>query len=474
MDAYIAAISIPTFVVNLLQAVMIYSVLPCVVEERVKRGVRAAEKLTSGVLNIGIVLASAATVVFMLCSPNIMRALLPRMSEEGRNLSSLMLRITSPMVLLSYISAVLTGHFQSERKFLLPSISGVISTIATLITVLMLAKRFGIVCGAIGIVAGWAAMAITMLIPFVASGRYRLIYHIDSRLGKVIMGSMLPLVIGGGFYRLVPLIERCVASGFPTGSISYLGYANKVILTALTLLGQGLSISLFPILSEAVAGGDRDRLKRLFLMGTRAVILVSTPSVVLLGVFREQVIGILFGRGSFDAVAVRGTSEALLFYLPVIIMGTLGSLVNSVFYSLKDTKTIAVVSIVCTSTYVVYCKLLGSLYLHEGVAASTSLFYVTYVTTLLVRLRTKAGIEFAQLLRPAFCSVTGALVSGVLGYSLLTLVSGRRWFYIVCILGVSWLVYLIMVTSVFAVEETRRLRSWVATNMTRIMYRLQH
>lgn len=466
MDAYIAATTIPAYLTTVLQASLVFSLLPVTVEQRVKHGAAAANTFTSAVLNTGCALAAACTLVFLVAAPTVTRIAFPNMSEQGQQLVTVMLRITSPVFLLTYVSGILTGHFQSEQKFALPALSNVVSTIIMMSTVVLLAKRMGIVCGAVGMTAGSMFTAVTMFAVFLLKGRYKLVYGIDPSIRRVIMHSLIPLLIGACFNKSIPLVERWVASGFPTGSISYLGYANKIVMTGLGLLGQGLSVSLFPVLSKAAAEGDHDRLQKVFVAGTRAILVTAIPFVVLLGIFRVPVIELLFARGSFDHAAVVGTSEALMYYLPVMVFGTLGFMAPSAFYSLKNTKAVSSTAVVMTLAYIVYCKFLGDRYLHEGVAAATSLFYATYLMALMVRLVSWQHIKLGELIRPTIYISISVLVSGSAGYFMLHMANRGNWFGILYML-VSAAIYFVMVTYVFSVHETRLLKKWIGGRLAR-------
>ena len=167
------------------------------------------------------------------------------------------------------------------------------------------------------------------------------------RIGRL----MLPALVGVSVAQISLLINTQIASHLPTGSVSWLSYADRLMEFPTAMLGVALGVVLMPQLAGARASGDTGRYSALLDFGLRIVVLLTVPSALALALFARPVVAVLYHYGAFSSTDVQQTTLALTGYAA----GLLGIVAIKVlapgYYANQDIRTpvrIAVVVLVLT------------------------------------------------------------------------------------------------------------------------------
>jgi putative peptidoglycan lipid II flippase len=162
---------------------------------------------------------------------------------------------------------------------------------------------------------------------------------------------MLPALLGVGVAQVSLLINTQIASWLPTGSVTWLTYADRLMEFPTALLGVALGVVLMPQLAGARAGNDPQRYSAMLDWGLRLVVLLGVPSSIALLLFAQPLVATLFHYGAFKdsdvpqvALALAGYGAGLLGLVAVKVLA-------SGFYASQDMRTpvrIAVVVLVIT------------------------------------------------------------------------------------------------------------------------------
>ncbi len=202
---------------------------------------------------------------------------------------------------------------------------------------------------------------------------------------------MLPALLGVGVAQISLLINTQIASWLPTGSVTWLGYADRLMEFPTALLGVALGVVLMPQLAAAHAANDTQRYSAMLDWGLRLVVLLAVPSSVALLVFAKPLVATLFNYGAFTDRDVLQVSLALAGYG----VGLLGLVAIKVlapgYYANQDMRTpvrIAIVVLVVTQLLNVA---LVPLLQHAGLALSIGLGALLNASWLLVGLRRRGS-----------------------------------------------------------------------------------
>jgi len=150
---------------------------------------------------------------------------------------------------------------------------------------------------------------------------------------------MGPAVFGAAVYQINIVVSTILASMLPSGSVSYLYYADRLLEFPVGIFAIALGTAALPSFSFLVAKGEVGELRGAVSYSLRLVNFVSLPAALGLMVISVPVFSLFFQRGAFDANATLNTAQALVYY-SLGLWGVSGVKVSaSVFYAMKDTRT---------------------------------------------------------------------------------------------------------------------------------------
>jgi putative peptidoglycan lipid II flippase len=197
---------------------------------------------------------------------------------------------------------------------------------------------------------------------------------------------MLPALLGVSVAQISLLINTQIASHLPTGSVSWLTYADRLMEFPTAMLGVALGVVLMPQLAGAKALGDAAKYSALLDWGLRIVVLMSVPCAVGLLIFAKPLVAVLYHYGAFTEFDVQQTTTALMGWGAGLVGIVAIKVLAPGYYASQDIKTpvrIAIVVLVLTQLMNIAFV---PLFQHAGLSLSIGLGALINATWLLVGL----------------------------------------------------------------------------------------
>lgn len=328
MDAYIAAVSVPGVVTGLAFSVFSFTFLPILVEhvsdqERFKE---IATKLflvtTCASLLISFLGIEGSSVLLKWVAGNLSADSL----ELALELSSLLWLVAG----FTLLNSCLTAIHHSLKQFATPALMTPLPAAMMMASAWILSPYIGIK----SVVLGWLVSCIFQ-VGFLLHGiisRFSLnwlklwdeiLLSSVSRIVPVI-ASLLP-------FTILQTIEVFWASGLGPGSVSYLGYCQKIVVSLGSMLIYGISIVSFPYMAEDAARGNTDLVNLRMIRDLRLGLLFGMPIAVWLNIIMQVIMKMGFKWGAFDEQAGKGFLTVLPWYLLGMIPMTLMNVVVRVY-----------------------------------------------------------------------------------------------------------------------------------------------
>jgi putative peptidoglycan lipid II flippase len=200
---------------------------------------------------------------------------------------------------------------------------------------------------AFGVLTGGAAQLLFQ-IPYLAKQGIHLRFDFNLKHPGLVrlLYLMGPAAFGAAVYQINVLVSTMLASFLPSGSVSYLYYADRFLEFPVGIFAIALGTAALPSFSTLVVAGNVKELRATLAYALRIVNFVCLPATAGLAVLAVPLFAIFFQRGAFDATATLNSAQALIFFSFGLwsISGT--KLVAPVFYAMEDTKTPVFVGIV--------------------------------------------------------------------------------------------------------------------------------
>ncbi|WP_428559839.1 MAG: murein biosynthesis integral membrane protein MurJ [Solidesulfovibrio sp. DCME] len=280
--------------------------------------------------------------------------------------------------------------------------------------------------------------------------------------GVVRMGLlMLPTAFGAAVYQLNIVLGTLLASYLPTGSISYLYYADRLVQFPLGVFGVAVGTVALPSLAKLASAGKTGEFTDTLNASLRLTLFICLPAAAGLIALADPMVRVLFGRGAFGEQAVAATAGALVAYGVGLPAFACVRPLYAAYFALSDTRTPAVTAAVCLVVYVITGWALMGPTAHVGLALATSISSWVNVLVLGVVLRKKLG---GAWFRPGRTTLIGLVLSCGVGFGAYA-TADHKYLSLVCIVG--WAMLYMAVAALLRVEEARLLMDFVCRRLRR-------
>ena len=378
-DAFVVAFRLPNLLRRLFaEGAFSQAFVPLLAAQRAKHGDEAARHLVDHVASVLVVALLVTTLLGVLFAPQILWMTAPGFHRNPAEfaLTAQLLRITFPYIFFIALVALSAGILNTWSRFWVPAITPIWLNVAFLFFVLALSRFFHPPVAALA----WGALAGGMLQllfqwPFLRQlqmvPRWRW-DPFDPRVRRVLK-LMGPAVIGVSVGQISLLLSTLFSSYLPTGSISWLFYADRLMEFPTGLLGAALGTILLPSLARTHAMDDQVGYSALLDWGLRLTLMLTLPAALALALIGVPLVSTLFMRGAFGPHDVVQVDLALLAY-SLGLMGLISiKILAPGFYARQDIKTpVKIALLILVLTQGMNALFIGPLH-HAGLALATSL-----------------------------------------------------------------------------------------------------
>ncbi len=236
---------------------------------------------------------------------------------------------------------------------------------------------------------------------------------------KLMVKRIIPGALGAGIYQVNLLVDMMIATLLPTGSISYLFYADRINQLPLGVVGVAVGTALLPMLSRQLRSGDEDGAMNSLNRALEFSLFLTLPAAVAYMVIADPIVSILFERKEFTASDSQATAAALFVYAFGLPAYVLNKALTPGFFARGDTKTPMIIAGVCMVVNIVFNLMLMGPFLHVGLAMATVISAWTNTVLLAVVLGKRGYFKIDARLKSRFwrillcCVVMGGLLYGM-------------------------------------------------------------
>ncbi|GAB7021694.1 murein biosynthesis integral membrane protein MurJ [Salidesulfovibrio brasiliensis] len=398
-DAFFVAFRIPNLMRRLFgEGSLTMAFIPIYSRVREEEGEEAAREMArSTMIWLGIILG-ALTLVAELAAGPLTTAIAPGFTKNPEQFATTveLVKICFPYVIFICGVALCMGILNSHQRFLAPAMAPAVLNVALIGAALIsYYSGFNVAYGmAYGVLVGGFFQ---FLIQQPALRRVGLGWRGPWSLrnkGVARMGVlMLPTVFGAAVYQLNILLGTLLASFLPTGSVSYLYYADRLVQFPLGVFGIAVSTAALPSLSALAARKEMGEFGQALRSANGLTLFIAIPAAAGLMALAEPVIAVLFGHGRFGPEAVEATSVALVAYAVGLPFIALSRPLVSAFYALEDTRTPVIIAVACLVINIGLGAALMMPLAHVGLALAVSVASFANVLLLYLCLRRKVSVR---------------------------------------------------------------------------------
>ncbi|MEJ8320672.1 murein biosynthesis integral membrane protein MurJ [Pseudomonas oryzihabitans] len=378
-DAFFVAFKLPNLLRRIFaEGAFSQAFVPILAEYKAQQGEEATRTFLAYVSGLLTLVLAVVTLLGMLAAPLVIWITAPGFADtpEKFALTSSLLRVTFPYILLISLASLAGAVLNTWNRFSVPAFVPTLLNVSMIIFALFLTPYFDppIMAMAWATLVGGLAQFLYQL-PHLKRIGMLVLPRLNLRDSGVwrVMKQMGPAILGVSVSQISLIINTIFASFLAAGSVSWMYYADRLMELPSGVLGVALGTILLPALSRTYAKADRQEYSRLLDWGLRLCFLLVLPCSAALALLSEPLTVSLFQYGRFDAHDALMTQRALVAYA----VGLLGIILVKVlapgFYAQQNIKTpVKIALFTLAVTQVLNLILIGPLQ-HVGLALAIGL-----------------------------------------------------------------------------------------------------
>ncbi|MDQ6968814.1 MAG: murein biosynthesis integral membrane protein MurJ [Mariprofundaceae bacterium] len=395
-DAFFIAFKLPNFFRRMFaEGTLTVALVPVLAEER-KKGEEDAHAYLNALAGLLLATLLIFTILGILLMPWLLWLFAPGFHDEpDRWQQALHLaRWMFPYLALISLSAMSWAVLNAYRKFSVAAASPALLNIALIFAAIVLAPSFENPAEAlaIGVVLGGI---LQLAIQFPALKRIGWIPKPSwrPRMPAITQTMALfgPAVLGVAAVQINILVGTILATLLPTGAVSYLYYADRIVQLPLALFGIAMGTALLPALSDHLANNRPEEAKRELCQGLTWLTWITLPAMLGVLWLAEPIIRTLCEQGKFSLDDAQATAHALQAYGVGLMAFCWARVLSMACYAEKDAKAPMRFAAISVAANIVLALLLIKPLGYVGLALATALASFINVALLWWNIRKRQG-----------------------------------------------------------------------------------
>lgn len=352
--------------------------VPILAEYKTRCGMSETRAFVAHVSGFLALVLIVFVVLGMVFSGTVILITAPGFSHDPAKLllTSKILKIIFPYILLISLTSLMSGVLNTWRIFSIPAFTPTLLNVSFIVFALFFRNFFNppILAMAWAVTVGGIVQLCFQLpylkkigMPFMPRVTFK-----DKAVWRVIK-LMGPAIFGTSVAQVSLVINTIFASYLPSGSVSWMFYADRLMEFPTGVLGVALGTILLPSLSKHASAKDTVMFSKTLDWGIKLCLLLALPSTVGLALIAKPLTMTLFMHGKFNLFDAIMTSHALIAYS----FGLMGLILVKVFapgfYAHQNIKTPVKISLfVLVCVQLMNLAFIGPLK-HVGLALSIGL-----------------------------------------------------------------------------------------------------
>lgn len=337
-DIYSAAVAIPESVFMIVGLAISTTFIPMLSEVKHKKDKNEMFRFSNNIITILTILSVIIFIFGIIFTEQIVKVFVSGFTSESIEITVLLTRISLINLIFLCINACFTSILQVCEDFIIPSTIGLFFNLPIIIY-LVVFKEVSILGLTVANVLG-NILRVLIQLPSLYRQGYKLRFFVDiydNRIKQMII-LIIPVIIGAGANSLNMIVDKSIASGLVSGSISALDYSQKIVVFINVAFTTSIISVMYPLMANKINKGDKDGFLEYLFKSIVVISLLLIPITVGVIFLRKEIISVFYSRGAFGENALILTSAAFFGYALQLPFVGVRDILNSCLFSMKKTK----------------------------------------------------------------------------------------------------------------------------------------
>lgn len=418
MDAYFAAIFIPTMLYGVLILGTVSPVfIPILIQDDPEENPGKASATFSVITTFVLLILASIVTVGVLSASRWLPWLFPGFAPATSAMTLRLVYIIFPTLPMLASAGILTALLNGYHKFSLAAMAPAFASLPVIAAALWARSEYAIYIVGAATAAGFLLQFVVLVPATWSVGiRYRPVFNFRHPAVVKLLRLGVPLFLYLLMANASLVLERNFASRISAGAVATLTYAFRLFTVPANFLAAPLAIVAFPGFAREAARENRGDLAgqsgRIF----RMVVFLFVPITVWTIINANPITRLLYEHGRFLAADSSITARILAIYSLGILPNAIAAVLLRCFFAIEDTITPLLAEIFDLAFFIVVGFYLSRRMGLEGLVAARCMTFFVVMTILVGVLVNKQILrldrEFKRLLFfTALATVTMGLVS---------------------------------------------------------------
>lgn len=399
-DAYIIANNIPSILFAALGASIATTFIPMYSNICNKENEDSANTFTIHLMEIILFICLILTIIGEVFTKQVVFIFASGFEGETLSITIKFVKILFPSIFGMALFDLFGSYLQQHGKFSALAVVPIIGNTAIIFSLILSNLFDNIYLFIWGTLLGLTAQVFFYLPWILKAGLFECTwgeFKRDTYIRELIP-LLFPVFIGAAVNEINSIVDKTLVSGLEIGSVAALSYSYKIINLVIGVIAASIMTVQYPKLARLAVDNNESSFRSKGESTISAMFAIVFPISILVIVFREEIIRILFQRGSFDELSVSRTALTLKYYgIGLSAMGIREVLIR-LFYCLQDTKTPMINGIIGAFTNIVLDVILIQIVGLKGAPLATSISAITSVIILILVLNKRQIIHISAVL----------------------------------------------------------------------------
>lgn len=417
VDALVISLKLPSFIRRITaEGAMNTVFVPLLSKISAKEGCDTAERFASSVLGAALIFVCTAAALFAIFSPYLICFLFPKLKATPDRLQMVISysRIMFPFVIFISATAIYGGFLNTLGRFWAFAASPFFGNLSIIIFALLGIFYFNMGPNPlqIGLVFAWAVLfsgvvqLSVVVIDAIRSGSFFFprFPKNSPRLQQFFL-KLGPAALSSGIAQVNLFVGLFIATFLPTGSISHLNYADRLVQMPLSVIGTALGVALLPSLATHISKKKTHLANAQQEAALATAILASALVFTLTLALSKVLVFLAYGRGRFTPTDVTETARALSAYVCGLPAYMISKILATRFFAKGQMATPVRAGLYSLVADIIFSVTLMGPLGHVGIAAASSISAWVNTAVLAFALHKKGEWHFSPHLKKLFGGV---------------------------------------------------------------------
>ncbi len=370
----------------------------------------------SKMVNILLLIAFILFCLSFLFTSTVVKIVAPGFKDPDKFILTVNLtRILLPTLVIIPIYQIKASVLRVYDRFITVAIIDLIFNISQLIYIFVFAKQFGIEGLAVSILLAYGLqLLIVEIIMFHMGFKNKVIIDFKDRLINNVFRLFLPTMISFGIIQINALVDKIIASNLDDGSVSALNYGYMVRSLVYNIMTLSIITVIYPKLLSYLSKNDKKQFNEIAVKTIIFFTLILLPITLIMLIFDEPIIKLIFERGNFTHEDTLLTSKVLFYYAIGIAAFSIKEFFIRICYAYKNTRLPLYITISGTAFSILFSVILKEFIGVNGIALGLSLSEILSLLIFIYFIKKAKYISYenniADLIKIIIVNITSIII----------------------------------------------------------------